>query len=90
MGWNDHIPDLSGEAEAVAIKAKAVVRCELHEDIVIDNGDPDARSYAFAIGTNRWKQGDMGCTREEFIDAIAEAIDQSADECPICAKYRDD
>jgi hypothetical protein len=31
----------------------------------------------------------MGCEREEFMEAIKDAIDQSADECPRCENNRE-
>jgi hypothetical protein len=62
MGWNDRIADLAVEAQIVAIQAKAIEACDRgHEDIMISNGDPDANSHAYALGTIRWQRGDMGC-----------------------------
>jgi hypothetical protein len=91
MGWNDRIADLAVEAQIVAIQAKAIEACDRgHEDIMITNGDPDANSHAYALGTIRWQRGDMGCDRQEFMDAIKDEIDQSADECPRCQKNRED
>ena len=90
MGWNDRMADLSAEAEIVALQAKAIKHCNWHEDISLDQEDPDANKHAYALGTIRWNKGDMGCTREEFMQAIKDTIEMSGDECPRCAKIRDE
>jgi len=90
MGWNDRMSDISSEAEIVAAQAKAVVRCPWHDDVMINNCDDDANREAYRLGTIRWKKGDMDCERQEFMDAIKDAIDQSADECPRCDKIREE
>lgn len=90
MGWNDRMPDIGQAARNIAEQAKAISYCDDHEEIWINNEDPDANRHAYAIGTNLWKEGGMACTREEFLDAIKECIEQGADECPRCAKIRDE
>jgi hypothetical protein len=90
MGWNDRMADLSAEGEIVAVQAKAIVPCRWHDDIMINNADDDANSHAYALGTIRWQKGDIDCERQEFMDAIKDAIDQSADECPRCQKIREE
>lgn len=90
MGYNDHITTIGEEAETVALKAGAITRCEFHDEITIDNFDADAMVKAYAIGTERWKQGDLECAREEFMEAIKNVVQSSADECPICARLMDD
>ena len=86
MGWNNHITNLSLEAHSVAVRARAIKHCNTHDHIWIDRGDPEANKHAYALGTIRWMNGDMGCTREEFMAAIDEVIAYAADECPACAK----
>jgi hypothetical protein len=91
MGWNDRRDDLSAEADIVAARAKAIVPCPRgHDEIMINNCDDDANSHAYALGTIRWQKGDLGWERQEFMDAIKDAIDQSADECPRCEKTREE
>lgn len=90
MGWNDRMTDLSTAAEIVAIQAGAIVPCGWHEDILINNRDDDANGHAYAIGAIRWRKGDMGCERQEFMNAIKDTIEQSADECPRCQKNREE
>jgi hypothetical protein len=82
--------DLTAEADAIAVQAKAIKHCEIHDDVWITRGDPDANKHAYALANIRWDRGDMGCTRPEFMDAIKEVIDQAADQCPSCAKIRDE
>lgn len=90
MGWNDHMPELEGAANAAALQAGALKACPVHSDVLIDQGDPDANNLAYAIGTNTWKAGGMSCTRQEFMDAIKNAIEASADECGWCMKHLND
>ena len=90
MGWNDRMEQLVPEAQAVAIEAKAISPCLLHEDILINQGDDDANKEAYRLGTIRWKKGDLACERTEFLDAIKDEIDQSAEDCPRCEKNRED
>jgi hypothetical protein len=89
MGWNDHIEDLALEAQAVAIEAKAIAPCLRHEDILINQGDDDANREAFRLGTIRWKKGGLACERTEFMAAIKDEIDQSAEDCPRCENERE-
>lgn len=79
--------DVENSAIRVAVQAGALKSCLLHEDIVIDQWDSDALQRAYAIGTNLWKTGEIDATREEFMEAIKEAVDQSAESCWICDKH---
>jgi hypothetical protein len=62
----------------------------IHGDILINLEDPDAERRAYAIGTNMVKAGEVESTREDFMDAIKSALENAADECPVCAKYMDE
>jgi hypothetical protein len=43
------------------------------------------------MGTNHWKADDMMIERAEFMDAIKDVIEMSTDdECPECARLRDE
>lgn len=79
---------LNYDAIEVAKQAGAVKECEFpgHSDSIVDQWDDDANKRAYAIGTNRWKAGEIDATREEFMDAIKEAIETAPDECPECAR----
>lgn len=76
-------------ARDVAVRAKAIERCERHEEITTDCSDDDANRRAYALGTNMVKAGEVDAERQEFMDAIKAAIDSSGDECPICARDRE-
>lgn len=80
----DHIRH---QALRVAKEAGAVKGCDLHPgdmSCLLDQGDDDANKLAYAIGTNRWKDGEIDAEREEFMDAIKEAIETAPYGCPEC------
>jgi hypothetical protein len=82
--------DLEAQATEPLLKAGAIRACCIHSDILINLEDPDAERRAYAIGTNMVKAGEVDGTRADFMDAIKSALENAADECPICAKYRDE
>lgn len=84
------LDDMRGPATAAALKAKAVRQCELHDDMILEVGDSDADRLAYAIGTNMVKAGEVDGTRQEFLDSIKAVIDEAMEECPLCARYRDE
>jgi hypothetical protein len=63
------------QAEDVAVRAGAIRRCELHQDITINTSDRDNTKRAYAMGTTLFKEGNIAGTREQFMDAIKYAID---------------
>ena len=75
-------------ALSAALEAGAVKECPVHEDLIFDCLDPDAASHAYAIATNKWKEGYVDGEREELMNAVKEVIDESSidDICPYCAK----
>lgn len=75
---------LLAQAVDVLEAAGAVSRCEGHEDIYIDTGDPDAVTAAYAIGTNWLKDGRVFGPRDELMQAIKTAHDEAAMSCSIC------
>jgi hypothetical protein len=74
------------QAIEVARQAKAVRECSVpsHSDLLLDQGDDEANSRAYAIGTNRWANGEIDAEREEFLAAIKHAIKRAPFECPRC------
>jgi hypothetical protein len=76
---------LEAAAVEVLVEAHAVDRCDMHDEILIDQGDDETLRRAYAIGTNRWKAGEIDGTREEFMDAIKKARDEADYQCNICA-----
>jgi hypothetical protein len=89
-GIADHADAIQNAAMQAAIEAGALKTCAVHDYVTIRTEDPDAERLAFAIGTNIWKTRMLGPTRDELMDAIKDAIEQGADECPKCAEIRDD
>jgi hypothetical protein len=82
----ERLETLNFEAIEVAKQAGAVKECRFpgHSDYVLAQWDDDANRTAYAIGTNRWKAGEIDGTRQDFMDAIKEAIDTAPDECAAC------
>jgi hypothetical protein len=80
------IEGLHFQAIEVALQAKALKECSFpgHSDWVLDQGDDEANRLAYAIGTNRWENGEIAGEREEFLDAIKHAIKGAPYECPRC------
>jgi len=76
--------DLVHVAGDVLVRAGAAERCEVHDEVLITQCDPDAERLAYAIGTNMVKSGEVDATREEFIAAIKSATNDLCDECPVC------
>jgi len=74
------------QAIEVALQAKALKECSFpgHSDLVLDQGDDEANRLAYAIGTNRWQNGEIDGEREEFLAAIKHAIKGAPYECPRC------
>ena len=82
----ERVEGLRFEAIEVALQAKALKECSFpgHSKWVLDQGDDDANRLAYAIGTNRWENGEIDGEREEFLDAIKQAIKGAPYDCPKC------
>jgi hypothetical protein len=80
------IEGLHYQAIEVALQAKALRECSFpgHSDWVLDQGDDEANRLAYAIGINRWKNGEIDGEREEFLDAIKHVIKGAPYDCPRC------
>lgn len=74
------------QAVEVALQAKALKECSFpgHSGWVLDQGDEEANRLAYAIGTNRWNNGEIDGEREEFLNAIRHAIKGAPYDCPRC------
>lgn len=87
----EHHETLVGIATGIAIKAGSLEACVMHEDTVIDLGDP---SMALELAEKLFKQCDesveMFDSLKELLDAIGEAIESAGEECYQCARWRDD
>jgi hypothetical protein len=82
----ERVESLRFQAVEVALEAKAVKECSFpgHSGWVLDQGDDEANRRAFAIGTNRWQNGEIDGERDEFLDAIRHAIKGAPYDCPRC------
>jgi len=82
----ERVEGLHFRAIEVALEAKALKECSFpgHSDWVLDQGDDEANRLAYAIGTNRWQNGEIAGEREEFLDAIRHAIKGAPYDCPRC------
>lgn len=79
-------------AMGIAIQAGVLEQCEFHEDCVFEgSGDLEA---AYRLGNSQYSAGELEGTfesRHEMTDLIKEVIeDHPAEECPSCAKIRDE
>jgi hypothetical protein len=79
---------LYAAAQSVLLEAGAASECPHGE--LLSNDDPEADKLAFAIGTKRLKAGLVDGTREEFMQAIKSAMDDTNGECPSCRKIEDE
>jgi hypothetical protein len=82
----ERIEGLHFRAIEVALQAKALKECSFpgHSAWVLDQGDDEANRLAYAIGANRWENGEIDGEREEFLDAIKHAIKGAPYDCPRC------
>ncbi len=78
--------DLQNKARQILLDHGAIEACEAHEDIYLDNGDPEAVSKVFAAAADMVKSGEIETTREKFTDAINAALGEAVEECPKCAE----
>jgi len=82
-----------GVAISIAIQAGVLRVCEYHEDCIFDGGHD--REGAYKLGNAKFTAGELTEvfeTRKEMTDSIKDAIEDNygPDECPRCAKIRED
>ena len=80
------VEGLRYQAVEVALQAKALKECSFpgHSDLLLDQGDDEAYKLAYAIGTDRWKNGEIDGEQQEFLDAIRYTIRGAPYDCPRC------
>jgi hypothetical protein len=80
------VEGLQYKAVEVALQANALKECSFpgHSDWVLDQGDDEANRRAYAIGIDRWQNGEIDSEREEFLDAIRHVIRGAPYVCPRC------
>lgn len=79
---------LYAHAQAIAVQAGAIKECENHPGTFLTLDDTDAEKKAYAMATNKIKNGEISCKREELMDAIKSAITDAGDECYSCEKWK--
>ncbi len=68
------------------LQAKAVTRCEHHDDVLLHDGDDGAENSARLMATD-WLKHVM---LQEIREAIVSILDGAAkDGCPECARLKD-
>lgn len=95
MGTSKRLMEEQEEKRAVALQiaidASVLKRCELHEDAVLDCGSDVEDAYK--LGNSRFTKGELSDVfgdRTDMTDAIKEVVGEHLDECPYCAKWRDE
>ena len=85
--WMEREEAKREEATDIAVKASVLERCDFHKEIICDMfGDP---TEAYKIANARFTAGELReeyRSRRELTDKIQEAIEESSDGCPYCAK----
>jgi hypothetical protein len=84
------LEDLCQAAMQLAVEVGAVEECEHHDGNFISMDDQEANDRVYAVGTNMVKNGEIGATREEFMEAIKAALAEAEYECSLCARIRDE
>lgn len=79
---------IRGVATAIALRGRAIVECENHEGIYMDNYEHED---AYRLANSLFTRGDPlvaeFSTRRALSDAVKAAIDESGFECGLCEKW---
>jgi hypothetical protein len=82
----DYLRELERQAEAAAIQAGAVTRCDFHKNGLL-NANVDAERDAYKLASLWLAQEGIRFMREDLQDAIESVLARAAsDECPACAR----
>lgn len=84
MSSFDYKDEQLGAAQTIALKERAVRACDRHEDVLINNGDPAARTRALKSGAEFWDRSEVGGPRDAFLTTIEWVIDDAHGKCPRC------
>lgn len=81
--------ELRATAAEVAAQTRALVRCPIHGDVLMNNCDNYALQGAYKLANYKVSKGEielpMGLTRRDLTDAIKEAVEERELDCPRCA-----
>lgn len=94
MGGQKHeqarLEGIYSYAQTIAEQAGAIEECRRHPGTFISQEDPEAEKMAYAIATNKLKEGGIDCNRDELMSAVKAAIDDAGIECYSCEKSERD
>jgi hypothetical protein len=79
------LDDIESKARQVLVEHEAISPCEVHADVYLDNGDPEAVSKAYAAAAELVKSGEVEISKEKFTAALTEALNEAVEECPKCS-----
>lgn len=75
-------------ATEIALRGKAIIECEYHEAIYMDNYE---HTDAYRLANHPFTVSDPlvseFASRHALTDAVKVAIEQSGTECPLCEKW---
>lgn len=77
------------EAADIARRAGVLQRCQFHEELFEDSGD---LLSAYKLAANEYAKGghQQFDSQRDLTDYVKLAVENwAADECPLCAKWRD-
>lgn len=80
----ERMDELRDHANGFLVQSNAFHECR--HGTLINSGDEDAQKLAYAIGTKSFKDGMVDGTRQELMDAIKSAIDDTGSHCAGCEK----
>lgn len=69
----------------IAIRTGALEECQIHPHCLINQWDREAESQAYAMATNAWKDGEIGGSRGDVVEALNNLISMTPDHCSHCA-----
>lgn len=76
--------DIETKALQLLIDHEALTPCDMHNDVYLDNGDPEAVSKVYAAAAEMVKSGEIETTKEKFTAAIGAVLAEAHEECPKC------
>lgn len=80
MEEHEYLRSIAGD---LLVRAGAGKRCEIHEEVIKTQFDSEAERRAYAIGTKMVQAGEVDAGRQEFMDAIKDAIEDMSDGCHV-------
>jgi len=74
-----------------ALEAGVLGQCQFHDDAIYEGSEDITEAYK--LGNAKFTSGELSGVfdnRREMTDTIKEVVDHPAEECPFCAKFRDE